>query len=133
MRQKLLLPFKVRMPRLTHRKVQVWDTLAIAGYLNKLFPEAGLYPTDVVARAHCRAISGEMHAGFHNPRSALPMNIKARHETSRSSLVRARTWRGCWGSGPSALRPAAGFSCSGRPAWPMPCSRRSAPGFAHTR
>lgn len=76
----LLLSPTVRVPRLTHGKVQVWDTLAIAGYLNECFPEAKLYPEDIVARAHCRAVSGEMHAGFYNLRSALPMNIKARHE-----------------------------------------------------
>ena len=31
------------------------------------------------ARAHCRSVSGEMHGGFINLRSALPMNLKARH------------------------------------------------------
>ena len=30
-----------------------------------------------VARAHCRAVCGEMHSGFVNLRSALPMNLKA--------------------------------------------------------
>ncbi|TIU31281.1 MAG: glutathione S-transferase, partial [Mesorhizobium sp.] len=34
-----------------------------------------------VARAHCRAVSGEMHSGFHNLRSVLPMNLKARHKS----------------------------------------------------
>jgi len=31
---------------------------------------------NAVARAHCRAISGEMHSGFANLRSALPMNLR---------------------------------------------------------
>ena len=31
------------------------------------------------ARAHCRSISGEMHSGFSNLRSALPMNLKAHY------------------------------------------------------
>ena len=30
-------------------------------------------------RAHCRSVSGEIHSGFYNLRSALPMNLKARH------------------------------------------------------
>lgn len=77
----LLLSPSVRVPRLTHGTVAVWDTLAIAEYLNETFPKAGLYPRDRVARAHCRAISGEMHSGFANLRSALPMNLKARHDT----------------------------------------------------
>jgi glutathione S-transferase len=37
-------------------------------------------PTEKKARAHCRSICGEMHSGFANLRSALPMNIKARHK-----------------------------------------------------
>ncbi len=75
----LLLSPSVRVPRLIHGDVEVWDTLAIAEYLNEIAPKAGLLPKDVRARAHCRAVSGEIHSGFHNLRSALPMNIKARH------------------------------------------------------
>lgn len=76
----LLLAPSILVPRLTHGGVTVWDTLAIAGYLNEIAPEAKLYPDDIAARAHCRAVSGEMHGGFHNLRSALPMNLRARHE-----------------------------------------------------
>lgn len=76
----LLLSPSVLVPRLSHGEVVVWDTLAIAEYLDETFPDADLLPKDVVARAHCRAVSGEMHSGFHNLRSALPMNLKARHE-----------------------------------------------------
>lgn len=75
----LLLSPTVLVPRLHHDGVDVWDTLAIAEYLNEVFPEAALWPAERKARAHARAISGEMHAGFHNLRSALPMNLKARH------------------------------------------------------
>jgi len=76
----LLLSPSVRVPRLTHEGASVWDTLAIAGYLNELYPDAGMYPADRIMRAHCRSISGEIHSGFHNLRSALPMNLKVRHE-----------------------------------------------------
>jgi glutathione S-transferase len=55
----------------------VWDTLAIGEYLNEIKPKAGLLPADRAARAHCRAICGEMHSGFSAMRSSLPMNIKA--------------------------------------------------------
>ncbi len=65
------------MPALSHGTIQVWDTLAIAEYLNEIAPEAGLLPKDLSARTHCRAVSGEMHQGFYNLRSALPMNLKA--------------------------------------------------------
>lgn len=76
----LLLSPTVRVPRLTHAEIDIWDTLAIAEYLNETCPEAGLYPPSVAMRAHCRAISGEMHSGFANLRSALPMNLKAHHD-----------------------------------------------------
>jgi glutathione S-transferase len=66
-------------PRLEHGDVTVWDTLAIAEHLEEVRPQAGLLPLDPVARAHCRSISGEMHAGFANLRSALPMDIRAHH------------------------------------------------------
>ncbi len=77
----LLLSPSVLVPHLVHDDVSVWDTLAIGQYLAETFPKAGLLPKDKVARAHCRAVSGEMHSGFHNLRSALPMNLKARHKS----------------------------------------------------
>lgn len=79
----LLLSPSVLVPRLTHEGASVWDTLAIAEYLAETFPDAGLYPADKLARAHCRSVSGEIHSGFHNLRSALPMNLKARHDSFR--------------------------------------------------
>src|SRR5580698_1932679 len=73
----LLLSPSFLVPCLSHDGAKIWDTLAIAEYLNEIKPEAGLLPSDPIARAHCRAICGEMHSGFSNLRSALPMNIKA--------------------------------------------------------
>ena len=45
---------------------------------------SGLLPADRAARAHCRAICGEMHSGFASLRSALPMNLKRTFPTTRS-------------------------------------------------
>jgi glutathione S-transferase len=73
----LLLSSSMLVPSLQHGSVKVWDTLAIGEYLNEIKPKAGLLPDDVAARAHCRAICGEMHSGFGSMRGALPMNIKA--------------------------------------------------------
>lgn len=77
----LLLAPSMLVPCLHHgqgpSEVRVWDTLAIGEYLHELHPEAGLLPTGRAARAHCRAICGEMHSGFSALRSALPMNLKA--------------------------------------------------------
>jgi glutathione S-transferase len=79
----LLLSPSTLVPRLSDGDVVVWDTLAIAEYLNEIRPEAGLLPPNRAARAHCRAVSGEMHSGFANLRSALPMNLKTVHQGFR--------------------------------------------------
>lgn len=67
------------VPRLTHGAVRVWDVLAIAQYLTEVRPEAGLLPDGLATRSWSRSISGEMHGGFINLRSALPMNLRARY------------------------------------------------------
>ena len=73
----LLLSSSMLVPSLQHNGITVWDTLAIAEYLNEVKPKAHLLPTDAKTRAHCRAICGEMHSGFASLRSSLPMNLKA--------------------------------------------------------
>jgi len=103
----LLLAPSVLVPRLDQDGVSVWDTLAIAEYLAERYPEAELLPKDRIARAHCRSISGEIHAGFYNLRSALPMNLKARYQNfkifagARGDIERIQTiWAECldaWG------------------------------------
>jgi glutathione S-transferase len=75
----LLLAPSFLTPCLTLDDIQVWDTLAIAEFLNETLPGAGLLPADRAARSRCRSISGEMHSGFANLRAALPMNLKASH------------------------------------------------------
>jgi glutathione S-transferase len=98
----LLLAPSILVPCLRHNGVKVWDTLAIAEYLNEIRPKAGLLPADRAARAHCRSICGEMHSGFTSLRSALPMNLKGRFENykvwSRAASDIARVlqiWREC--------------------------------------
>jgi glutathione S-transferase len=76
----LLLSPSFLVPCLTHNGNKIWDTLAIAEYLHENFPQAGLLPRDAAARTHCRSIAGEMHSGFSNLRSALPMNLKAHYK-----------------------------------------------------
>ena len=72
----LLLSPSILVPCLTHDGIKVWDTLAIGEYLAEVVPDSHLLPADRAARAHCRAICGEMHSGFSSLRSALPMNLK---------------------------------------------------------
>jgi glutathione S-transferase len=98
----LLLAPSMLVPCLRHQGVKVWDTLAIAEYLNEIKPKAGLLPAERVARAHCRAVCGEMHSGFVSLRSALPMNLKGRFpgykvwSRAQSDIERVyEIWREC--------------------------------------
>ena len=91
-----------RIPALSHNGVVVWDTLAIAEYLNETCPSARMLPDDLAARARCRAISGEMHAGFTALRAALPVNLHAFRPNFpiwsgvRSDITRVtEIWREC--------------------------------------
>jgi glutathione S-transferase len=100
----LLLSPSFLVPCLTHNSVKVWDTLAIAEYLHENFPQAGLLPSDAAARTHCRSVAGEMHSGFANLRSALPMNLKAHYKgfkiwaAAQADIERVNAiWRECLG------------------------------------
>jgi glutathione S-transferase len=101
----LLLAPSFLVPCLTHGNIKVWDTLAIAEYLHELKPNAGLMPKDRAARARCRSIAGEMHSGFSNLRSALPMNLKGHYPDfkvwagAQADIDRILTiWRECFES-----------------------------------
>ena len=64
-----------KVPALDDNGIHVWESLAILEYLAERFPAARLWPSDPAARAHARAISSEMHAGFVPLRRACPMNM----------------------------------------------------------
>jgi glutathione S-transferase len=64
-----------KVPTLVDGDVRVLESLAILEYVAEKFPAAALWPADAKARAHARAISNEMHAGFLPLRRACPMNL----------------------------------------------------------
>ena len=57
-----------KVPCLIDGDITVWESLAIIEYLAETFPDRAIWPADKAARAHARAISSEMHAGFQNLR-----------------------------------------------------------------
>ncbi len=65
-----------KVPALHDGERVVWDSLAICEYLAEQFPGKGLWPDDVTARAVARSVSAEMHSGFSDLRSAMPMNCR---------------------------------------------------------
>ncbi|HSN19093.1 MAG TPA: glutathione S-transferase family protein [Usitatibacter sp.] len=65
------------VPVLWRGEQVVWDTLAIVESLAEWFPGHGVWPADPLARAFARSMSAEMHSGFRELRSNMPMNIRA--------------------------------------------------------
>ena len=100
----LLLSPTILVPCLRHDGATIWDTLAIAEYLNETMPQAGLLPADRIERAHCRSICGEIHSGFTTLRASLPVNLK-HHFPGFKIWTRAQAdidrvctiWRECLG------------------------------------
>lgn len=89
-----------RVPALHHGALRIWDSLAICEYLAELAPSAGLWPADAKARAVARAISAEMHSGFHALRTEFPMEFNARiggrvpSEAAKADIARVTAiWR----------------------------------------
>lgn len=77
-----------RVPVLHDGDLVVWDSLAILEYLAERHPATKGWPEAVDARAHARAISAEMHSGFADMRSEMPMNCRrarAPHSLSASA------------------------------------------------
>lgn len=68
-----------KVPVLLHEGLIVWESLAICEYVAELFPEHLWYPTDLRARAIARAISHEMHSGFSQLRSHMPLDVRSRY------------------------------------------------------
>jgi glutathione S-transferase len=65
-----------KVPVLIDDDMVVWETIAILDHLAERFPHKQLWPGDLKARAHGRAISAEMHAGFVDLRNHCPMNMR---------------------------------------------------------
>jgi glutathione S-transferase len=65
-----------KVPCLVHGDTTVWDSFAIAEYLNEKHP--GVWPEDAKARAYARSAAAEMHSGFTALRNICGMNCGIR-------------------------------------------------------
>ncbi len=131
----LLLSPSVRVPRLTHDEVAVWDTLAIAEYLNETFPKAGLYPAACGETGPLPGDLGRDAFGLLQPALRPADEPQGAAQELQDLLGRAP---GCRPhqvrSGTNVSTLMAVRSCSARrPRSRMRCSPRSAPAFAPTR
>ena len=66
-----------RVPVLWHGDLCIWDSLAICEYINEQFADGRLWPADPADRALGRCMAAEMHSGFPDLRTDMPMNFRA--------------------------------------------------------
>jgi glutathione S-transferase len=64
-----------KVPLLKTAHGTIADSMAIAEYLAEQFPDAGLWPKDVAARAQARSACAQMHAGFFALRGNMPFDL----------------------------------------------------------
>jgi glutathione S-transferase len=91
-----------KVPILIDGDMRIWDSLAIVEHLAEKFPDKRLWPADNEERALARSVSAEMHSGFVNLRSHMPLNCRARRPGAgrglgvREDIDRIREiWREC--------------------------------------
>lgn len=91
-----------KVPVLVHGDITIWESLAILDYLADTFPGKPWWPQAPAARAMARAVAAEMHAGFANLRSHMPMNTrvtmadKSRPPEVAADIARiAAVWNEC--------------------------------------
>jgi glutathione S-transferase len=65
-----------KVPSLQDGEVAVWESLAVIEYIAEKYPEKAIWPRAKAARAHARALSSEMHAGFQALRQHCPTNFR---------------------------------------------------------
>lgn len=65
-----------KVPALIDGEVSIWDSLAIAEYLNEKYPSKQMWPQDIKFRALARAISNEMHSSFQSMRSVMSHDLQ---------------------------------------------------------
>jgi glutathione S-transferase len=72
-----------KVPVLIAGELYIWESLAIMEYLAERFPDNELWPREDRPRAIARSVASEMHAGFENLRTHMPLNCRARYPGHR--------------------------------------------------
>ena len=68
----------LRVPVLIDGDTTIWDSLAICEYISEKYIAGRALPKELHDRAVCRSYCAEMHSGFMEIRSRMPMNCRAR-------------------------------------------------------
>jgi len=105
------------VPVLVHEGSPIWDSLAIAEYINEVWVAGNLWPKAALQRAEARALACEVHAGFRALTAGLPMNCRTQNlalpdtpELARDIVRIAASWQralarssGPWLFGPFSI------------------------------
>lgn len=81
------------VPILHHKELQIHDSLAIAEYINELYPHAQLLPVSKNQRAIARSLCAELHSGFSAIRTELPLSFEIQDADKLSSSVKKELLR----------------------------------------
>ncbi|MGD0642872.1 MAG: glutathione S-transferase family protein, partial [Roseiarcus sp.] len=65
-----------KVPALRDGAITVWESLAIVEYVAEIYPQKAIWPRAKAARAHARALSSEMHAGYQALRQHCPTQFR---------------------------------------------------------
>ncbi|WP_067215908.1 glutathione S-transferase family protein [Marinomonas gallaica] len=76
-----------KVPVLVDDGINVWDSLAIAEYINEAYLAGKGWPIDRAARAVARSTVAEMHCGYTALRNAMPMNCRARRRVDINDAI----------------------------------------------
>lgn len=75
-----------KVPVLIDGELRVWETIAIFEHLAERFADRRVWPAGARERSVARAVAAEMHAGFEQLRTSMPLNCHARFP--RGAFVR---------------------------------------------
>lgn len=78
-----------KVPVLIDGDIHIWESLAIAEYLNEKFPDLNMWPESVRLRARARSIANEMHGGFSELRHHLSHDLQKRLDSFNSQPANA--------------------------------------------
>ncbi|MPV86798.1 glutathione S-transferase family protein [Ostreibacterium oceani] len=74
-----------KVPTLHDGALIVSDSLAICEYISEKYLSNNGWPSDIETRAKARALAAEMHSGFFQIRTQMPMDIREKHKTYDAS------------------------------------------------
>jgi glutathione S-transferase len=77
----------LKVPVLLHRKITVWDSLAICEYISEQFVNDSAWPASPKRRASARSTSAEIHSEFPHLKKEWPLNCKASYKLKPSPQV----------------------------------------------